>query len=514
MITFSEEEAELASCPNTPCSPPIADDVALASAAARGFAAADSNRLTSSLEREAQFINQQLRYQLRALRARSRQVTQNNPFGKRFAQMVVDNVAGPAPFRLQAKVHFANGRLDHVANRKIEAAWRGWGRKGVCELTGRWSWNAVQRTLVRMLAVDGELLLRKHRGVQYGAYGMQLQILDVDRLDDMLNKRLPGGGAIHMGVELDAVSRPVAYHLLKRKPESWLAGGYPREHERVPAEEIVHVFVPEFAEQSRGIPWMYAALLNLIHIGAFEEAAVIAARVGAAQMGVIESPDGGGALVGDGTDAQGNATINAEPGTFPKLPPGYKLSGWNPKYPDAAIEPFLKACLRGVAMGVNVAYHNLAGDMEGVNYSSARIAELDERDHWMTVQSFVAEHLHEPLYADWLQMQALSGMLPFDAARLEKYRDVQWQGRRWAWVDPLKEVKAHLAAIDGRLKSRTRVVAESGEDIEDVFDEIAAEQQLAEEKNVTLTSNAGEPAKVEPEPSDDDAGEPDDEEKA
>jgi len=453
---------------------------------ASGYAAAEMGRLTASLATETELINNQLRYQLRVLRARSRQATQNNPFGRRFAQMVVDNVAGPMPFRLQAKVHFNSGKLDVPANRKIEEGWRGWGRMGECEISGRYSWNAVQRLLMRTLAVDGEILLRKHRGKDYGTYGFKLQLIDADRLDDLKNERLANGGAIHMGVELDPNQKPVAYHILKRKPASWMSGGYPRDSERVAASDIVHVFIPDFTEQARGVPWMYAALLNLVHIGAFEEAAVIAARVGAAQMGFIQSPDGTPPPGDGGTDSKGNPQISADPGSFPMLPPGYQMAGWNPKYPDAAIGPFLKACLRGVSAGVNVAYHNLSGDMEGVNYSSARIAELDERDHWMTVQSFVAEHLHDPLFWDWLKVQVLVGTLGFDPLRLEKYRAVHWQARRWAWVDPQKEVRAQIEANRHRLKSRTRIIAEQGEDIEDVLDEIAAEEALAEEKGIEL----------------------------
>jgi hypothetical protein len=94
----------------------------------------------------------------------------------------------------------------------------------------------------------------------------------------------------------------------------------------VPADEITHVFAPEFAEQARGVPMMYAALLNLVHLGAFEEAAVIAARIGAAQMFVIESPDGGKTLAdmagpgpnADGTESygagNGDLQLQAEPG--------------------------------------------------------------------------------------------------------------------------------------------------------------------------------------------------------
>lgn len=459
-----------------------------------GFAAAEVGRLTSSLAAETRFINDQLRYDLRRLRARSRQAAKNNPFARRFVKMVVANVGGPAPFRLQAKARYNDGRFDENGNRQVEEAWAGWGRKGNCELTGLWSWNAMQRQILQVYATDGEVLLRKYKGPEFGRYGVKLQLIDTDRLDEGKNASLDSGpnagGAIHMGVEVNAVGKPIAYHLLKRKPASWANGGYAREAERVPAEEIIHLYVPEYAEQVRGIPPMYAALLQLVHLGAFEEAAVIAARVGAAQMGFIQSPDGGKTLAeqqGKGPDGQ--PQIEADPGGFPMLPPGYEVHGWNPKYPDAAVEPFIKACARGIAVGVDVAYHNLAGDMEGVNYSSARIAELDERDAWLGLQGFFAEHLHDPFYCeDWLPMQVLTGMLPFNPARLDKFRTVHWQGRRWAWVDPLKEVNAAKEAIAQRLRSRTSIISEAGDDIEDVFAEIQAEEQLAKDKGISLAT--------------------------
>lgn len=454
-----------------------------------GYAAAEISRLTASLQSEAQFINTTLRYQGRILRARSRQAAQNNPFARRFVQMVVDNVCGPCPFELEGKVKNSRGKLDKDANERIEEAWEAWGRAGQCEITEKWSLSTVQRLLVRIWAVDGEMLVRKLRGPEFGAYGYRLQIIDVDRLYELKNQALPNGGAIHSGVEVDPTGKAVAYHILKRKPSQWQFSGLATAaYDRIPADEIQHVFAPEFAEQIRGVPMMYAALLNLVHIGAFEEAAVIAARVGAAQMGFIQSPDGT-PPPGDGAkDNQGNSQISAEPGSFPTLPPGYSMAAWNPKYPDAAIEPFLKACLRGVAAGLGVAYHNLANDLENVNYSSARIGELDERDTWRGMQEFWCEHFNQPIYEDWLRMQVLMGTLPFDPARMEKYRAVYWQARRWAWVDPLKEVGAAIEGINARITSRTRVAAENGLDLEDVADEIAAEEAMFKDKGVELAS--------------------------
>jgi hypothetical protein len=70
---------------------------------------------------------------------------------------------------------------------------------------------------------------------------------------------------------------------------------------------------------------------------------------------------------------------------------------------------------------------------------------------------------------------------------MDKYRAVYWQARRWAWVDPLKEVGASIEAINAKITSRTRVAAQNGVDLEDVFDEIADENQMAKDKGVDLT---------------------------
>lgn len=464
----------------------------------QGFAAADASRLTHSLASESEFINKTLRYQLRILRARSRQLCMNNAYGHKFAKMVVDNLCGPSPFIMQAKVKTARGRLDDMANVRIETMWKSWARKGQCEITEQWSLNAIWKLVARIWAVDGEVIIRKYRGPEYGKHGFRLQVIDSDRLDDLKNKAMPNGGAIHMGIEYDAVQRPMAYHILKRKPADW-DRGYNRETERVPANEILHLYLPEHAEQGRGVPWVYAAMMELIHLGAFEEAAVIAARVGASKMGFFATPDGSPDSQTDAVDASGAALQEMEPGMFGTLRQGETFVGWDPKYPDAAVGPFLKACLRGIASGLDVAYHNLANDLEGVNFSSAQIGEMGERDAWMGLQNFMIEHLHQPIYEEWLGMQILIGKLPFEHGN-ERYYDVRFQGRRWSPIDPQKFIGANVEAINNRLKSRTRVVAETGEDFEDVLDELAAEEAMLKAKKLNVPSpsaggNAPKPAK-------------------
>ena len=68
----------------------------------------------------------------------------------------------------------------------------------------------------------------------------------------------------------------------------------------------------------------------------------------------------------------------------------------------------------------------------------------------------------------------------------ESFLDVRWQAKSWNWVDPLKDIKASVEGINAGIKTRSEVISEQGGDIEDVFDQLAYEQELAKEKGLNL----------------------------
>ncbi len=90
-----------------------------------------------------------------------------------------------------------------------------------------------------------------------------------------------------------------------------------------------------------------------------------------------------------------------------------------------------------------------------------------------------------PMFNDWLEMALLKGkcVMPngakLPAGKLDKFLVHQWQGRRWQWVDPLKDIEASLAAIRGGLSTPQIVAAQMGLDIEDVIDSLAQANAMA-----------------------------------
>lgn len=466
-----------------------------------GFAGASVDRLSASLSQWSGAVNSDLDAGLVILRSRARGLAANSEHGRRFLSLVAANVVGCGP-RLQVRAPLQTGKLDKTANDAIEVHWDRWGKRA--DTGGRMGFAHMLRVLVKSVARDGEALVRKVRNRRI-PYGLALQVIEADRLDENINSTAANGNSVRMGVEIDSVGRPVAYYIKTSHPgENWMQK--PAQAERVEVKDVYHVFLQERAEQVRGYTWLHAVLQRMNMLHAYEEAAVVAARVGASKMGVFtRKEDSPSTLdtVADLKTSDGTLQMNAEPGEFMELPPGYDLASWNPEYPHANFESFLKACMRGVAAGLDVATHNLSGDMTDVNYSSARIAELAERDVWVLLQDWLADHFLVPLYRDWLESALLLGQITFPdtgkalpVERLQKFLDVsRFQGRRWAWVDPSKEADAFQKLVDLGVESRTAIAASQGREFEDIVDERAQEEAYASDKSVELVKAPPAPVK-------------------
>lgn len=461
-----------------------------------GFAGAAVSRLTESLQTWSGSVNNETEAGLAILRARARKLCNDHEYARRFLALTATHIVGSDGPTLQVRAQMQNGGLDSVANSAVEMAWWKWTK--AADIGGRMTLPHMLRVVVKAVARDGEALVRIVRNRNLPG-GIALQLLDIDRLDDQYNKALPNGNTIRMSVEIDSRSRPVAYHVRVAHPgESW--GSTAPVFERIPASEIWHVFMPERPEQVRGYSWLHAVIIRMGMLHSYEEAAVVAARVGASKMGFFKraAEDGGyaGAAAAQLADQNiaGSLSASVEPGEMWELPAGYDFESFNPDYPHANFDAFMKACLRGIAAGLDVDYPTLANDLEGVNYSSMRAGTIETRDQWQVLQGWFIDSLVMPVYREWLASALLRGDIRLPATgralppdRLTKFADASsFLGRRWQWVDPLKDAEAEKALLAAGLTSRSRIAAKQGQDFDEILAELADEQAKIAAAGVVL----------------------------
>jgi lambda family phage portal protein len=463
----------------------------------RIFEAAATGRLEASWTGTPTTVDAWIFQHWNMLVARSREQSENNDHAKKFVQLCRDNIAGPTGFTLMANIKDPSGTPDTLASGAIEEAFGRFSKRGVFDVSRMLSRQATERLIAMTLATDGEFIAIARYGRNLNEFGFAIQVIDPVLLDPAHYQDLGNGKTIRHGIEFDANGAPVAYHF--RRMDERQVGyvtGMSRDYDRVPAENVCHIFLPERVGQKRGLPWMRTALWRMRMLSGFENAALVNARVGAAKMGFFRDPDGA-------TEDIEELPMDGEPGVFEDIG-NREFVQWNPQFPEQTIEPFTKSCLRSIASGLHVSYNNLASDLTSVNFSSIRQGALDEREVWKGLQELIIEQWNEWIFERWLQRSLLAEAItvagkPLKFDRIAKYRAVSWQGRRWGWIDPQAEMAANEKAIAMRIKTRSEVIREtSGRDSADVWAEFARDDADMEALGVTPDPLPGSPVTYSP----------------
>lgn len=449
---------------------------------ARGFEAAKINRILNDWIQQSISLDEELKGDLGILRARSRDLCQNNDYGRRFMWLLKSNTVGPTGIRLQPKIKKPGTKeLDTEANDILLAAWAEFCRKENCTVTGKQSFKDVLDIFAQSLPRDGEILFKHAPGFD-NPFGYALQLLEIDYLDHTYTDTRQN---IKMGVKLNKWKRPVSYYLLSKHPGENVFQSAGGKHQEISASQISHEFLYERAEQTRGYPWTASALRRLHMLGQYEHSELVAARVGAAKMGFFYREDSSPYAYDDKT-AKGNLISEVSPGTFEELPAGYRFDKFDIDHPNTSFEGFIKSILRGAASGLNISYISLANDLKETSYSSGRQGLLEERGFYMLIQGWLIEHVCQPVFDAWLPMAIASGKLDFNMNDIGRLSNVIWQGRRWSWIDPKNDSAANEKAITTGTNSRTRIAASQGVDIDDIFEDLARERGLADELQIDV----------------------------
>jgi lambda family phage portal protein len=385
------------------------------------------------------------------------------------------------------------GQQDVFANDQTEKAWKLFGLKKNFSVSRELTRKEGEKLWLRSTWRDGACLVRKVKGFD-NDFGFSLQFIDIDWLDLNYNTVLSNGNEIRMGKEYNQWKQCVAYHLLVKNPGDWMwsagltgwgstgTGRFGRH--RVDASEIIHGYVRERIDQSREIPWMVSVITRLQMLGKWEEAALVASLLSARKTGTWYSDlfSDQMTLTKDFMQAQdGEFEEATEPGQDTIAPYGWKYQVNDPKWPNANVEQFRKIMLQGTAAGLpGASYHRVSQDPSGLSFSNLRGIELQSRESWMMIQSFMRDNFHTEIFEPWLEAALMSGAIPLPVSKFDKFNKPSWIFRRWKGIDPIKEAEANKANLLLANITRTKIAAESGYDFEEIIEQLILEEDMLE----------------------------------
>ena len=474
-----------------------ADDAAIVMPSRGPYAGAAYDRLLWDWIVGIMSADREVYGSLSQLRARARDLARNNSSVAGYLNDLGTQVVGAEGFEFQAQILNAQEEPWRAVNFALEDAFAEFSEPENFTVEGVLSRPEVERLVLRTWATDGEVFIRERPGYP-NRFGYALELIDADLVDETYNVAPNDDGVeIRMGVEVDRDGRRLAYHVLPRHPADINFSRVRPERIRVPASEIIHLFTPLRPGQTRGVSWFAPILFDIRMEQGYREAEVVAARMQAAKGGVIinKTPEAIEAYVerlrhlseDEFLREIRSRPVHFLPGVAPELVPGQEFQQFDPTHPPTAFEAFLRALHRAQARALGVSYATYTGDLKQANFGSLRAGLLPERDFYRTLQQSMRVRLHRRAYRGWLRSALLtrSIALPAGAPRIPgAYMRVEFRGRGWPWIDPLKDIAASDLEIKLGVNSRQRVAAERGRDYEEIVDELAEEQRYAQEAGV------------------------------
>lgn len=429
-------------------------------------------------------------YELRTLRDRCRDLTRNNAIAVGAQDTMAQNVVGQG-LKLQSRIRGADlGMNDDAARelrRRVESVWGLWTPgAGADNLS---SFDDLQFQTLLKMADDGEVFaVPGWASEPWREISRVIELVEGDRVGTA-----PGtqGQNVDNGIEYGARGQATAYWF-ERGPqatgrerqvriEAFDAKGRPR---------VLHLFRPRRPGQRRGVP-LLAPLVELFkHMGDYMEAELVAARV-AACMGVfvtkLDDPLGAAENESDSTQPNSGQRVQTlEPGGVAYLRAGEDIKMVDPKRPGDAFAPYVQSMLRFISMGLGMPYELVVKDFSQTNYSSARAALLEARRMFNGWRSWLGHRLCQPVFELVLEEAWLRGQLdvPDFYANKAALCRADWVGGAWGVIEPVKEAQAAKIRIANMTSTCARECAELGSDWEDVFEQLAAERALADEKGI------------------------------
>lgn len=426
----------------------------------RMFTAAAHNRLVD-WPLSYQRVNGDLFVQWPTITLRCRSLAQNNEAVIGILRNLTRNVIGAHGFTLQSKAEPAELRPQ------IEALWREYnsGASHAVSLDGHAGGRDFDMLVLRSLVIDGECFIRRVFDPS-SSFGWRYEVIDAMQIDPMyMVERTESGGKVFMGIELDRRGREVAYYYRPTMDEQYYSG--PRE--RLDAKDVIHLFRREYASQYRGISMLAGAVMNLKQLDDYRNAELIHAQIGSCVMGVWEwNGQNSDDIITDSMENdRGEFVREIKPGIFPIAPRGYSAKflqnpGTNTQFPA-----FIKSILRSITNSVGISYNKGAGDYESVNYSSLREANLEDRESYAELQMFLIENWKSIQFRDFINAAYVRGLIRIDnvlAARPHRFF-----GKRFAWVDPQKEIRAKKEEMAMMLTDPVSELEARGEDPDEVI---------------------------------------------
>jgi lambda family phage portal protein len=452
------------------------------------YAAAKTTRLTGIWSPTNANINDIIGASAPYLRARQRQLIRDFPYLARAVRILVDYTVGSG-IMFQSVVEDSEGKRDKKTITKIEDAVKWW--MDECDAAGKQHYYEMMRLGKRQDVEAGELIIVKTFDKvpnQYIPYA--LQAYEADWLTSSHDNYQTGGISISADPLATETRQGIEYYKKTGRVKGyWFCDpNYGGKEIYVQAENVVHGFEMLRPQQLRGVPAFAPGILIANDLQSYMDAEIDGAKMAAKWLAFIKTPDPSMRQIplptqtaANGTDTQKIEEL--ENAIIEYMRPGEEVSLASSNRPGTSFDPFVRLLLTMLSVTTGAPYELLSGDYRNLNFSTAQICRSDFAQQ---LRPIAARHIRQfamPTINTAIDIAVLTGKLTLPGywQNTRRYYAAEYQPPGMDAINPLREAKAQIQSISYGLKSPQEVARERGRDLEDIYKEILAARNLADE---------------------------------
>jgi len=394
------------------------------------------------------------------LRGNIRELRRNSVWANKSINVICDQTVG---YGFSAKSQLP----------ELDAAWRSWSESTACDYLGVSTFGGLTRQVMGAVGEAGEALAV--RRISKKTRRLKIQLLEADYLDSDKGED---------GIERDSDGDIVAYWLFDRHPGDALKRGAPKSS-KVPASEVIHVFLPERPGQTRGVSRLAPSVVRMWDYETFEDAELTRRKVASCFAGFIK--DNRELFEEKPTEI---STINLQPGIMQPLKPGTDVVLTQPPNVSETGE-YAKACLRAIAAGNGITYADLTGDYTNATFSSGRMERIAawrrvEVDQWLMLIPLFCDRVwawHAENFA--ATEEGISAAAKLIALKTK----ADWVVPAMPIIDPSTDTESDTKAVRSGLKTLSEAIRERGKDPEAHFAEMQEDCAKIDSLGLVLDSD-------------------------
>lgn len=433
---------------------------------------------------------------LQNIRNRARDVSRNDWSGQSGVQKWTTNLIGIGITPRFKRV------ADKARKAQIIDLWNDFVRK--CDADCVLDMYGLQTLAVRSWLESGEVFIRRRDRLPTAdlPIPMQIQVIEADMvplLDSDQEKGLPIGNIIRSGIELDKRGKRVAYWVYKEHPGDGSMNTFDADRlVRVLASEMVHMFEPLRPGQLRGVSMLAPVLVRLRNVGDYEDVTLERQKLANLYVGFLArtTPPAAGdeeldPLSGEPlySGADGEQLKGLSPGLLQELDDGQKVEWSNPPEAGTTYSDYMRTSHLGTAAAAGLPYELFSGDIVNISDRTLRIIINDFRRHaeqrqWQIIIPMMCQTVIE-----WfVQAGVYADLIRIDEA--DDVRRVEHSPHGWQHIHPVQDPTGKKIEVEAGFRSLSSIIAERGDDPDQVADEIEADDKRQQAQKIGPYSKA------------------------